>query len=431
MIKLLGFVSLSILALALPSLPAIAQEAGPGSACAPEENGNYRFAGGSANGGEGYFLSCNGTEWVRVYSFDTTGVFQPGFVNQGACEDGAAIVYHTATGGMSCGDAPPPDPGGGDGFQEPPPPPFVTCSAHNLVWTTHSPANGNNYHSVTFGLNMFVAASTNGSNNRIMTSPDGITWTERAANLSPGNLVYGHGRFVGAGIYGSSDTIVSEDGITWNQHNGVLPNARWTLGFGNGQFLALTHQGTSQVATSADGITWSSQNIQATVPNGRWTKIAYGDDRYAATCGHCYSDTDTYGVMTSTDGLSWTQHPATAGHGGWTILHDGTRFFGGTGWRNASRVITSDDGITWNYPGHTGSDPWFNALAYGPNIGYVGVNEGGTIFTSTNGSSWSNRAPPAGVSSYSYPDSITYGNGIFIVLANSGNLVMRGECPPE
>jgi hypothetical protein len=41
--------------------------------------------------------------------------------------------------------------------------------------------NNNEWRFVTWAkeLNLFVAVSTSGSGNRVMTSPDGITWTTR------------------------------------------------------------------------------------------------------------------------------------------------------------------------------------------------------------------------------------------------------------
>lgn len=88
--------------LALISAPAFAQDASPGDSCTGLNN-TYVLSGGPENSGTGHLLSCNGTSWVKVFSFDTTGVIQPQFTNTGSCSDGQTLTYNAATGGITCG----------------------------------------------------------------------------------------------------------------------------------------------------------------------------------------------------------------------------------------------------------------------------------------------------------------------------------------
>lgn len=90
--------------LAFISAPAFAQDAAPGDSCTGLNN-TYVLSGGPENSGTGHLLSCNGTNWVKVFSFDTTGVIQPQFTNTGSCGDGDTLVYNAATGGMTCNTA--------------------------------------------------------------------------------------------------------------------------------------------------------------------------------------------------------------------------------------------------------------------------------------------------------------------------------------
>ncbi len=41
--------------------------------------------------------------WIKVFSFDTSGVIQPQFTNTGSCSDGQVLTYNAASGGMTCG----------------------------------------------------------------------------------------------------------------------------------------------------------------------------------------------------------------------------------------------------------------------------------------------------------------------------------------
>ncbi len=46
-----------------------------------------------------------------------------------------------------------------------------------MGWTIRTPAVDNMWSKVTFGNDLFVAVAYTGTCNRVMTSPDGTTWT--------------------------------------------------------------------------------------------------------------------------------------------------------------------------------------------------------------------------------------------------------------
>lgn len=79
-----------------------AQEVAPGAPCTVGENGRFRLSGGAELSGVGHLISCNGANWIKVFTFDTTGVIQPQFTNGASCGDGDPLVYDAATGGMTC-----------------------------------------------------------------------------------------------------------------------------------------------------------------------------------------------------------------------------------------------------------------------------------------------------------------------------------------
>jgi len=106
---------------------------------------------------------------------------------------------------------------------------------------------------VTFGNGLFVAVGGSGSGNRVMTSPDGITWTSRtsASDNEWFSVIYGNGLFVAVARYCSSNCVMtSPDGITWTSR--IAANNYWyEVTYGNGLFVAVGSAGTgNRVMTS-------------------------------------------------------------------------------------------------------------------------------------------------------------------------------------
>jgi hypothetical protein len=68
----------------------------------------------------------------------------------------------------------------------------------------------NQFWNVTYGDGTFVAVAIAGTGNRVMTSPDGITWTSRtsAGDVNWRNVTYGNGTFVAVSSAGTSASTV-------------------------------------------------------------------------------------------------------------------------------------------------------------------------------------------------------------------------------
>ena len=64
---------------------------------------------------------------------------------------------------------------------------------------------------VVYGNGTFVAVSNSGTGNRVMTSPDGITWTSRAsaADNNWSSVTYGNGTFVAVAYSGTGDRVMT------------------------------------------------------------------------------------------------------------------------------------------------------------------------------------------------------------------------------
>ena len=99
---------------------------------------------------------------------------------------------------------------------------------------------------------------TVGWNGTILTSPDGISWTQRTSGSQQFDLyglTYGNGLFVTVGESGS--ILTSPDGITWTERTSGTPKELYVVTSGNGLFVTVGFFGT--ILTSPDGITWTER----------------------------------------------------------------------------------------------------------------------------------------------------------------------------
>ena len=158
-----------------------------------------------------------------------------------------------------------------------------------------------NWTSVTYGtpngVGLFVAVSTSGTGNRVMTSPDGFTWTSRtsAADNNWREVVYGTpngiGLFVAVADLGT--VMTSPDGFTWTSRTSTYYDYNWySVTYGNGLFVAVSYAG--KVMISPDGINWSLQNSPT---NNNWESITYGNGLFVAVAS---STGTTNSIMTAT-----------------------------------------------------------------------------------------------------------------------------------
>ena len=162
----------------------------------------------------------------------------------------------------------------------------VVTSPDGISWTLRNAAANNDWQSVAFGNNKFVAISSNGTN-RTMYSSDGINWTSIAVTSGSNSIAFGNGKFTTGKNY-------STDGITWT--NSTLEFAPYGIAYGNGIFVAVGQSGSNRIAISSDGITW--QLVVAPQLNP-WECIAYGDSKFVALT---YSGTNQVMVSYSNEG---------------------------------------------------------------------------------------------------------------------------------
>ena len=81
--------------------------------------------------------------------------------------------------------------------------------------------------------------------NRVMTSPDGLTWTIRGTtglDYAWSSVTFANGLFVAVATTGT--TMTSYDGISWTARPGPNTNSWRRVAYGNGLFVAVAGTGT-------------------------------------------------------------------------------------------------------------------------------------------------------------------------------------------
>jgi surface protein len=211
----------------------------------------------------------------------------------------------------------------------------VWTSPDGVTWTNRNSAADNNWTSVAYGNGLWVAVSTSGVGNRVMTSPDGVLWTSRtsAADNNDNNwrsVAYGNGLWVAVANTGVGNRVMTSlDGSTWTPRTSAADNNWNSVAYGNGLWVAVANNGTERLMTSPNGITWTPRTTPGNVAENSWSSVAYGNGLWVAI-----SSNGTKRLMTSTDGIAWTSETS-AGDYAWTSVaySDGT-------WV----VVSSDDG---------------------------------------------------------------------------------------
>ncbi len=170
---------------------------------------------------------------------------------------------------------------------------ILMTSPDGYNWTAGTPASGT-WYAITYGNGTFVAVG----NGVVMTSVDGINWT---LGSMPGgwaawtSVTYGNGTFVAVASSHSGSPLqrvmTSPDGITWTRREATEDNAWQSVTYGNGLFVAVASNGTNRVMTSPDGITWTAQAAAAA---NAWQSVTYGEGHFVAV-----GDSGTNRAMTA------------------------------------------------------------------------------------------------------------------------------------
>ena len=236
---------------------------------------------------------------------------------------------------------------GGDAY-------IITSDMFGKTWSERANPKNFTLKSVAFGAGVFSAVGdADGTDSYIVTSADGITWTERAPsvakNLGLNSVIFGGGLFVAVGsVDGATDAYIltSPDGTTWTERANPKNFALRSVTYANSLYIAVGDaDGTdAYIITSPDGTTWTER---ANPKNFGLRAIAYGNGLYVSM--GVSDGVDTY-CVSSPDGITWTERAPSVIRECLSLEWDSSRFLacgydtGPTG----PYLIYSLDGVTWS-----------------------------------------------------------------------------------
>jgi len=311
----------------------------------------------------------------------------------------------------------------------------ILTSPDGLTWTNVPSITYFQLSNVTFGNNTFVAVGTGGT---ILTSADGLSWQSRTSDTTWNlqDVTFSNSTFVAIGSGGT--ILTSPDGITWTSRTSGTMNDLIKITYGNSIFVAVGSAGT--ILTSADGATWTSRASTTTVDLGG---VAFGNGVFVIVQNAGNT------ILTSSDGSTWTSATAGASYTAFTGVAFGNNAFvtagyyaedfltslDGTGWTaagiapnalnvmyvnsmfmsvgTAGAIHTSTDGLTWS-PGMGVSTTTLYGVAFGNNT-FVAVGVGAILRSVDGASTW---ADTNAVGSSDYEYGVGFGNGTFVSLQN-------------
>lgn len=234
---------------------------------------------------------------------------------------------------------------------------FVSTDA--LHWSISIPIATDAIYDVAFGAGLYVATTdSSGGKVHTYTSPDGTIWTKRDANTVADSFCPTVEFLNSVFLMGDNDGnfFNSSDGLTWTMTPFVVfyNNSINRFIFVSGKYYAAVNS--VGILTSTDGINWSNAddpNISGGAPN--IVDIAYGNGMFLSVTFQEASGT----FWTSTDGHTWNSHAT--GLSTLAVAFGGGKFAIVT--QPDNKVWTSTDGINWTDSGRT-ANSGMDTIAY-------------------------------------------------------------------
>ena len=251
------------------------------------------------------------------------------------------------------------------------------------TWLNRTPAGlVTGMNDVVWNGSQFVAVGDVG---KIMTSPDGITWTTRTSGTTQTlQGVYWDGsRYLAVG--NGATILSSANGTSWSTlHTGAAEVWLQAVSYSGTRYVAAgSLSNTAYVLTSVDGVTWT-ENL--TLPqNGRsLSGVAWSGQLFVASAT-AEAFPNEASVLVSQDGLTWVEvvvsvdSPTTL-----CVMWDGSQFIaGGIG----GRLFMSPDGMNWTVLA-TPSSSNFLDIAWSDSALIADGVVGNAVVTYDDGATW-------------------------------------------
>ncbi len=267
---------------------------------------------------------------------------------------------------------------------------------------------------VVFAAGQFVAV---GSQGIILTSRDGLTWTERPRFAFANG---GHPSLEGVAHDGAGTYLAVGNGVILSSADGVQWTTVYQAPAGNPKFTDVTWDGNAFLVVGYEGAMWtvsasgSYSTVDSTTSEGFEAVLVNGDDRIAV---------GEHGIIMQRNGAAWTERTAGPRQQMNGVALNGSAYVAvGAG----GRFITSDGevGLVGN------GNPALNAVVFDGNR-YVAIGNGGAVRISTDGgTSWSSGTSGTTAALYGIASGmarlVAVGDGVALYSDTEGASWQRG-----
>jgi hypothetical protein len=262
-------------------------------------------------------------------------------------------------------------------------------------WTWRNPLpTGSNLSRVVWSGNQFVAVGDAGT---IATSPDGVSWTSRAAGTSNNlsYIIWSGSQFVVVG--GAGTILTSEDGVSWTSRTSGTANPLNSVTWSGKQFVVVGGVGT--ILTSVDGVNWTIHSLNTKADLGG---VVWNGSIFVVT-----GSTGLNGgvILTSKDGESWDISTPSIVNYIESLVWNGSLFVAiGPSWSpmpgnmftlNSYSILTSPDGVSWTSRASYKSS-WLRGMMWTGHqfvVFYTGSSTSQTaLLTSKDGVTWTSQS---------------------------------------
>jgi hypothetical protein len=278
-----------------------------------------------------------------------------------------------------------------------------TVSEPGVDWEWRNPLpQGSALRDVVYNQDLYVAVGDAGA---IVTSPDGVEWTNYDSGEGLSSVTWGNNQFVAVG---SGVILTSPDGVAW---------AKRDLGI-NALLNCVTWSGSQFVAVGNDWDEWGGI-IVTSLDGVVWTKLG-STDQYLNSVIWSGSQLVAVGesgaILTSPDGAVWTERNSETHSSLYGSIWSGSQFVVvGNG-----VILTSPDGVIWNEPDSELYD--LTSVAWGNNQ-FVAVGHYGTIITSPDGVTWLELDSDI----WSSLSGVTWGGNQYIAVGEHGAILTSSD----
>jgi hypothetical protein len=280
----------------------------------------------------------------------------------------------------------------------------IIVSSDAEKWVSIDSGTSNTLVGVAYGNGVFVAVGENGT---ILTSFDGKVWarTESGTTYPFYEIAFCNGIFITShGRMYRGPIMTSPDGINWTERSEGFIYISLAAAYGNGTFVVA--RGDDYLVVSSDGYTWTW--VDSNTDFYQLYGVAYGNGIFVAV-GYVVVGESVYGkILTSLDGTTWEEVETTTNFLPLSNVIYGDGIFVAVGLYGA--IYSSVNGTVWSERSRWGSSLLY-AVANGDQ-GFVAVGEHGSILHSRDGFTWEQKSEGPWLPLYS----VTYGNGTFVAV---------------